>query len=89
MLDWEMEYERPYTNHRATVLPGAPFSFFFLLPLSARFSLSTLSGRFLSLALVIPSVLLRLYTPATYYLSHLSHTSLSMYLSISIYFAYT
>lgn len=36
MLDWEMEYERPYTNHRATVLPGAPFSFF-LLPLPARF----------------------------------------------------
>lgn len=29
MLDWEMEYERPYTNHRATVLPGAPVLLFF------------------------------------------------------------
>lgn len=83
MLDREMEYERPYTNHRATVLPGAPFSFF-SLPLSARFSLSTLSGRFLSSALVSFFRLI-----ATYYLSHLSHACLSMHLSISISFIYT
>lgn len=52
MLDREMEYERPYTNHRATVLPGAPFSFFFRFPfppvsLSLSLSLLYLAASFL------------------------------------------
>lgn len=80
MLDREMEYERPYTNHRATVLPGAPFSFFFRFPfppVSLSLSLSTLSGRFLSSALISFFRLM-----ATYYFSHLSHSCLSFYLSL-------
>lgn len=39
LSDREMEYERPYTNHRATVLPGAPFPFFLASPFRPLFSL--------------------------------------------------
>lgn len=81
MLDREMEYERPYTNHRATVLPGAPFSFFFASPFRPFFSFYSIWP--------LPFFSTRLFLPSYSNLLSLSFIAcLSLYASIYLYLFY-
>lgn len=84
MLDREMEYERPYTNHRATVLPGAPFSFFFRFPFPPVFL-----SLFLYSIWPLPFFSALLFLPSYGNLLFLSFIAfLSLFLSVSLLYVY-